>query len=260
MSLQYTATEHVFISPEDDCEMIVDAMLETNYCEEFCIAADFSPEFTARLMEAGFLVMSIKVWDDDEPIIADPESLDPVYKGIIPRYLSLPKIHLERSALFFENLHVKKSIRRLLPLYELRPDAEFERIIDLCVEKHGDDWLTPPLVGSIKKIRALSLNKTARKDGELVPANCAYPASFGLYREGRLAAGEFGVVCGKVYTSYSGFYDEDNAGTVQLILTTQYLCKQGFSFFDLGMPMDYKNDLGAVNVTQFEFVKLFRGE
>jgi Leu/Phe-tRNA-protein transferase len=253
MSLQYTAAGHVFISPEDNCEMVVNAMLETNYCEEFCIAADFSPEFTARLMEAGFLVMSIKIWDDDEPVIADTE-----YKGIVPQYLLLPKIHLIRSALFFENLHIKKSIKRLLPLYELRPDAEFERIIDLCVEKHGNDWLTPPLVDSIKKIRALSLNKTSRKDGELAPANFAYPASFALYREGRLAAGEFGVMCGKVYTSYSGFYDEDNAGTVQLVLTTQYLCKQGFSFFDLGMPMDYKNDLGAVDVTQFEFVKLFR--
>jgi Leu/Phe-tRNA-protein transferase len=246
MTLRYTSAGYIFIYPEDDCEMIVDAMLYTDYHEEFCIAVDFSPEFTARLMSAGFLVMSIKAWDDDEPI------------DTMPQYLSLPKLHLERSALFFENLHVKKSIRRLLPRYELRPDAEFERIIDRCVEKHGNDWLTPPLVESIKKIRALFSDRTVCEDYGLVPTSRPYPASFALYRDNQLVAGEFGVVCGKVYTSYSGFYDEDNAGTVQLVLAAEYLCKQGFSFFDLGMPMDYKTALGAVDVTPLEFVRLFR--
>jgi Leu/Phe-tRNA-protein transferase len=246
MYLKYTTTGYLFISPEDDCKMIVNVMLDTDYHEEFCLAVDFSPEFVARLMEAGFLVMSSKIWDDKEPVIAEPEEIDPIFSGSVPQYLLLPKLHLERSALFFENLIIKKSIKRFLPRYELRPDVEFERIVDRCVEKHGDDWLTSPLVDCIKKIRYL--NKTG-----------VYPMSFALYRGGELVAGEFGVVCGDVYTSYSGYYDEDNAGTVQLILTTQYLSKQGFSFFDLGMPLNYKDDLGAVNITPVEFVSLFRG-
>jgi Leu/Phe-tRNA-protein transferase len=67
------------------------------------------------------------------------------------------------------------------------------------------------------------------------------------------------VVCGKVYTSYSGFYEEYNAGTVQLVKTTKYLQENGFSFFDMGMPLDYKTALGATDISQDEFVKLFRG-
>jgi Leu/Phe-tRNA-protein transferase len=115
-------------------------------------------------------------------------------------------------------------------------------------------------VGCIKKIRELSSRKIqVQNNSRLVPQDGAYPASFALYQDGKLAAGEFGVVSGKVYTSYSGFYDEDNAGTVQLILTTRYLQEQGFSFFDLGMPMDYKNDLGAVDISPEDFVRLFRG-
>jgi len=231
MYLKYTVSGHLFISPEDDCRFIVDAMLATGYNEEFCLAKDFSPDFAARLMEAGFLVMSADIAGED---------------GQKPFYILLPKLHLERSALFFENLHIKKSIRRLLNRYELKADAEFDRIIDRCVSKHGDDWLTPPLVECIKKIRAESADVRA------------YPSSFALYRNGELVAGEFGVICGKVYTSYSGFYDEDNAGTVQLILTTRYLQEQGFAFFDLGMPMDYKTDLGARDIYPDEFVKLFR--
>jgi Leu/Phe-tRNA-protein transferase len=244
MILRYTMSGYLYISPEDDCQAIVNAMLATGYNEEFCIAEDFSPQFNVRLMEAGFLVMSVKVTGNNE----DEK----------PVYFSLPKLHLERSALFFENLKIKKSIKRYLNCFELRPDSDFEYIVDRCVEKHGSDWLTPPLVECIKKIRVTALNGKNEQE-QLLPSTGAYPASFALYRDGKLAAGEFGIVCGKVYTSYSGFYEEDNAGTVQIILAARYLQEQGFSFFDLGMPMDYKNDLGAVNINPEEFTQLFRG-
>jgi len=250
MDLKYTESGYLYISPEDNCKKIVDAMLATNYNEEFCLADVFDSEFIARLMEAGFLVMSASVKNENG------ESF----------YLLLPKLHLVRSALFFDSLHVKKSIRKFLDRYELRADADFEYILDRCVEKHGNGWLTPPLVESIKKIRrSFHKNDDANSSSEkLLPVsserciNCAYPASFALYRDGNFAAGEFGVVCGDVYTSYSGFFDEENAGTVQLILTTRYLEKHGFSFFDLGMPMNYKNDLGAVDISPERFVHLFR--
>jgi Leu/Phe-tRNA-protein transferase len=255
MEVKYTLSGYIYITPLDDCRKVVDNMLETNYNEEYCLADVFDTEFVVRLMEAGFLVMSMNLSKDD------------------PFYILLPKLHLVRSALFYENLHIKKSIRRLLNLYELRADADFDLIIDRCVEKHGDDWLTPPLVDCIKKIRqSAAANNTTFKNvafknaesnhsvnNTLSPVPYVYPASFALYRDGKFVAGEFGIVCGKVYTSYSGFYEEDNAGTVQIIKTTQYLQEHGFSFFDMGMPLDYKTDLGAVDISPEEFVKLFRG-
>jgi len=235
------------ILPEDNCNAVVDQIIADGYDDEFCFALNFEPEFVARLMEAGFLVMSANIRSKNEE----------------PVYILFPKLHLWRSALFFNNLHIKKSIRRFINLYELRPDAEFDRILDRCIEKHGDDWLTPPLVDCIKKIRQGEGVKrhTAPKSSSpnsLLPTPYPYPATFGLYRRGRLVAGDFGVVCGKVYTSYSGYYDEDNAGTVQIILTTRYLQEHGFSFFDLGMPMDYKTMLGAVDINMNRFIQLFR--
>ncbi|MDR2966248.1 MAG: GNAT family N-acetyltransferase [Treponema sp.] len=231
MLLRYTSAGFLIIKPEDNCHAIVDAMLATGYNEEFCIALDFDPEFTARLMDAGFLVMSADIAEIDEEE---------------PFYISMPKLHLERSALFFENLHIKKSVKRLLNKYELKVDTDFNFLIDRCIEKHGSGWLTPPLVECIKEIRRTR------------PTGNAYPTSFSLYRNGSLVAGEFGIICGKVYTSYSGYYDESNAGTVQLILLAKYLQEQGFLFFDLGMPINYKFDLGAVNITPEKFVSLFR--
>ncbi|MCL2193461.1 MAG: GNAT family N-acetyltransferase [Treponema sp.] len=227
MLLRYTETGFLVILPEDNPHRIVDAMLETGYDGDFCVSFDFDPDFIAGLMEAGFLVMSGRFGEDD------------VF------YLPLPKLHLVRSALFFDNLHVKKSIRRYLDRYELRPNADFDLILDRCIGIHGDDWLTPPLVSAIRDIRRHRLRGV-------------YPMSFALYRDGKLVAGEFGVKVGRVYTSYSGYYDESNCGTVQLILATRHMREHGYAFFDLGMPLDYKNSLGAVDIGPDEFVRLFR--
>ena len=210
-------------------------MLATGYCEEFCVSVDFSPEFIAGLMEAGFLVMSAKVSGPGEG----------------PWYILLPKLHLVRSVLFFENLHIKKSIRRFLKRYELRADDSFDFILNRCMEIHGQDWLTPPLIDAIKTIRGID-------DGKARNFFNVRPTSFALYRDGKLVAGQFGITTGRVYTSYSGYYDESNAGTVQLIKTAEYLRDNDFTFFDLGMPLDYKSDLGAWDISPEEFVRRFR--
>lgn len=231
--IRYTQSGQIFIVPGDDPGRIVDVMVDTGYDDEFCYALNFDPAFIAALMEAGFLVMSVPIKPSRGP------------DGRLYRYLLLPKLHLERSVLFWEDLRETKTARRLLKRYELRYDADFDRIVTRCVDVHGADWLTPPLQESIRAIRAF-------KSGPV------RPVSFALYRDGNLVAGEFGVVTGRVYTSYSGYRDEDSAGTVQLVMTGRYLKDAGFAFWDLGMPLDYKDRLGARNVGPGLFVELFR--
>ena len=236
--LRYVPTGHIFIDATDDFDLVVDAILETDYCEEFCLANDFHEPFIRRLMAAGFLVMSMELKDEDSGEENDSKKAKHFY-------ILLPKLHLVRSALFFPDLHIKKSIRHLLSHYELRVDTDFDFILDKCAQIHGSDWLTPPLVRTLKSIH--------RKRAD------ASPVSFAVYREGELKAGEIGVIVGRVYTSYSGYYEEDNAGTVQMILMTRWLEENGFAFLDLGMPLDYKTDLGAKKISPDRFVELFRG-
>ncbi|MDR2418998.1 MAG: GNAT family N-acetyltransferase [Treponema sp.] len=233
-SLRYTSSGYVFISPEDNPDTVVDALLETDYAQEFCVALDFDPRFIAGLMAAGFLVMSTEL-----PVDISGHSVAE------PNFLLLPKLHLIRSILFFSDLHIKKSIKPLLPRYELRVDTDFQGIMERCVHIHGDAWLTLQLQESLTRIRNY-------QDPQV------RPISFGVYRNGELKAGEFGVLAGRVYTSYSGYYDENSAGTVQMVLTAQYLKEQGFAFLDLGMPLDYKDTLGACNLEPQRFVTLFR--
>jgi Leu/Phe-tRNA-protein transferase len=229
--IRYTHSGHIVIAPEDDCDTLAELLPLVDYNEDFCLALNFEPRFIARLMAAGFLVMSMNLQGEK------PEEPDTT--------ILLPKHHLIRSCLFFPELHVKKSIRPRLSRYELRFDADFDLILDKCLEIHGSDWLTSPLVKAIRDMRA---------DSSL-PAR---PVSFGLYREQTLVAGEFGIVAGRVYTSYSGYTEESNAGTAQMILTAGYLEKSGFAFWDLGMPLDYKLTLGAREISREDFMDRFR--
>jgi Leu/Phe-tRNA-protein transferase len=222
------------MGPEDDCDQVVDAMLTTGYSGEFCVGLDWNLLFIARLMKAGFLVMSAAMVDMDES------------GELFLRDIVLPKLHLIRSALFFPALHVKRSVKSRLSRYELRFDTDFEIIVNKCLETHGDEWLTPSLVNTLFLLREQS------------GADFPRPVSFSLYRDGKLKAGEFGVICGRAYTSYSGYREEDNAGTVQMILMVRALEEAGFAFLDFGMPLDYKTDLGAQNISPEEFVRLFR--
>jgi Leu/Phe-tRNA-protein transferase len=231
--LRLTQDGMIFLGPEDDCDTVVDIMLDTNYSEEFCIAFDWDPAFIARLMKAGFLVMSEQI------LIKDSAG------NVVEKTIVLPKLHLVRSALLFHELHIKKSARRFLDRYELSFDSDFETIVQKCVAVHGDCWLTPALLEALYTIRSCR-------------GSPVKPVSFGVYRGGKLVAGEFGVVSGRVYTSYSGYHDEDNSGTVQMILMVRYLEKAGFDFLDFGMPLDYKTDLGARNISPENFVDLFR--
>jgi len=207
---------------------IADYILQNRYPYEFVISECFEPGFVAELASAGFLVMS--------------EDLN------FPNgdFILLPKHHLIRSVLFFEDLHTGRTARRLLPKYTLKPGANYEEIVQNCINTHGDEWLTPPLVNCLAKIRSLK-NAPVR------------PYSFALYREDKLIAGEFGIISGRVYTSYSGYCTEKSSGRVQMILTAMHLEKEGFAFWDLGMPLDYKYTLGAKDITIKDFIVRFRG-
>ena len=221
----------ILIFPGDEPDSVVDALVAASYGEEFCLSPSFDPSFVASLMASGFLVMSTRIPGDGRAIL-------------------LPKLHRRRSVVDFADLHESRSVRRVLDRYELRFDETFDEVLDGCVATHGDEWLTDELAGSLRTIRAEGLSAGDGRD--------ARPVSFALFRGGSLVAGEFGVIAGAVYTSYSGYRTENSAGTAQLVLTGRFLRDRGFSFWDLGMPLEYKERLGARTVGTAEFVARFR--
>lgn len=227
--VRFTQGGYIYIDQQDDLDFIVSVIGSETYQEEFCISRGFSPTFIASLMAQGFLVMSMQVQESENEFVT----------------ILLPKHHLMRNVLFFDKLHVSKNVKRVLPRYELKADDNFELILQRCVETHGDAWLTEELCASL-----VSLWKN--------PYPCVKMFAFGLYRDEKLVAGEVGVIVGKVYTSYSGYRTENNSGSVQIMKTAKYLEKNGFHFWDLGMPLDYKYTFGTIDISKNEFVELFK--
>jgi len=46
MYLKYTLSGHLYISPDDDCQKTVDAMIATDYGEEFCLPWILAPNLS----------------------------------------------------------------------------------------------------------------------------------------------------------------------------------------------------------------------
>jgi Leu/Phe-tRNA-protein transferase len=226
--VKYSMDGYIIIEPQNDPNEIMDIIIKTKYDREYCISYSFDSIFISNLMSAGFLVMS-------------------KYKHIENKntLVVLPMHHITRSILNFRDLHISRTQKRYIKQYTLKFDHDFEKIINKCVNIHRSVWLSKELVDAILKIKHESIGNIN-------------PVSFGVYKNGELKAGEFGIISGKVFTSYSGYHEENNAGTIQMILTAKYLSNHNFSFWDLGMPLKYKQGLGAININLEEFLQMFR--
>jgi len=211
--------------PPEDCDALADWM-EDSYPEEFIASASFEPDFVDALCRSGFIPMATLGGDEAEYLI--------------------PKMHVDRSVMRPSSAVVTRTARRQSPRYELALDESFDETLDACVATHGDGWLRPLLVASWKELFATRDSRAVRL------------SSMELYAEGRLAAGEIGVFAGASYTSLTGFRRETGAGTVQLAATARYLELVGVELWDLGMPLDYKEGLGAEVVPRAEFMARFR--
>ena len=72
---------------------------------------------------------------------------------------------------------------------------------------------------------------------------------------GALAGGELGYSVGGIYSSLTGFSNENNAGSVQLGALGKLLMECGFRYWDLGMGMEYKTKLGAEMMRRSDFLE-----
>lgn len=213
-----------FIRSIEEIKDLDDRMSRTN--KEFALSRTFDPHFLDAAVPLGYFPMAIPL---------SPKA-----------YACAIKVHKKRSIIRFGDFHVSKNTRKKANRFEFSINKAFQTVVAMCVEQHGENWLYPPLR---RAFTYMNEHPTEFKTKVV---------SVEVWSEGNVVAGELGYVVGRVYTSLTGARTMDSSGTVQLAALGKLLERSGFAFWDLGMHMDYKKDLGGAEVARADFHAEYR--
>jgi Leu/Phe-tRNA-protein transferase len=217
-----------------------------NYFDFIIISSSLDKQFIEILMKYGFVILAGKYMVDTyNHKILNFDSLYQNKKNIPIQEVIIAKFYNKYKIVFLDNFHIPKSTYNKLNKYELRIDTDFDLIVDKCAKIHGEQWLFENTRNLYKKL----YRKSSLYFGF---------TSFAVYHNNELKAGEFGCVIENMYISYSGFYEESGAGTIQLIKMFQYLRESGFECCNLFGGGDYKYRLGAVDINLKNYLELIK--
>jgi len=236
---------------EFDLEFILDYLsnyetFDINYFDLTIFSVSFDTLLISKLIENGFVILSGKcMFDTYNQKILDQDNININKENIAAQEFIAAILYKKYPMILLNDLHIPKSVFRKLHKYELRVDTDFDIIVDKCSKTHGENWLFENMRNLFKKLYRES-------------SPYFRFTSFALYRDNELKAGEFGCVIGNMlYISYSGYYEESGAGTIQLTKMFQFLEESNFIYCNLFGCNDYKYKLGATDIYLKQYLCLF---
>jgi Leu/Phe-tRNA-protein transferase len=204
------------------------------------------------------------------PIASQQRGLPSANNRYLPssRIMLLPKLHEHRCMIPLQGqtpFHVSKSIRKKTrnAAFHLTLNRSFEQVVSECWKQHGNHhcWLYEPLISRFRQLQQATCRNqpySARlSDNNTCPVHFY---SVELWdSDNELVAGELGYTVGSVYTSLTGFSNQDSAGSIQLTALGILLQQSNFTMWDLGMEMPYKLNIngegGTILMPRHEFVQ-----
>lgn len=150
-----------------------------------------------------------------------------------------------RLLLFLDELHISRSLRRVLNRGDFRAtaDRDFEGVIACCagVRRKGSPgtWITD----------------------EMMEAYCGlheegHAHSVEVWKGDRLVGGIYGVSLGRAFFGESMFSLVSNASKVALVRLAELLRDKGFDWIDCQVSSDHLLRMGARQVARAEFLDL----
>lgn len=146
-----------------------------------------------------------------------------------------------RAVITRETAKVPKRLRRYRRHTELetRFNEDFETIIQQCSEERGG-WLTPELIDIYLEVHKLG-----------------FTATVGTYRGDQLVGGLWGLAVGRVFSVYSLFHRENQAGAFAMAALTDNVAKDGYwSVVDCGAITANTVRYGATEIPEKQFCEL----
>lgn len=155
----------------------------------------------------------------------------------------------QRSVLFFPELHVSRTLKRLLKSgkYRVTFDTAFDQVLKNCAAPrdynwHSLTWLTP---------RFMALFAELNRKG--------HTHSYEIWNaDGELVAGGFGTVVGRVFVGESMFSREPDTSKLGSIVLYAHLKRWGFAFVDARDSTSVLAKSGYRNIPRAEFEALMK--
>ena len=152
---------------------------------------------------------------------------------------------VDRGILPLDGLRVTRSLRKMLPRYEIRIDSDFPAVLDGCGDRHrAGRWIN-------RDIRRIY--------GELFEAGRVHCVE-AWTPEGELAGGLYGVGIGGFFAGESMFHRPDigrDASKAALVALVELLSRPGDAahrLLDVQWRTDHLASLGVVEVDRTEYL------
>lgn len=149
-----------------------------------------------------------------------------------------------RSVLFFDSLHIQKSMRPYLNSdeYTFTLDTAFTDVMIACANAPGrgkdGTWISQSMIEVYTSLHRMGVAHSAEiKKGE------------------KLVGGLYGVSLGKAFFGESMFSNEKNMSKLAFIRLSQYLERRDYDFIDCQVPTEHLSRLGAKNITRQEYLE-----
>jgi leucyl/phenylalanyl-tRNA---protein transferase len=143
-----------------------------------------------------------------------------------------------RAILPLDAFHLSRSLRKTLRTgrFDVTRDAAFEAVVTRCAER-AETWINAQIEASYLELHRL---------GHAHSVEC--------WQEDELVGGLYGVKLGGAFFGESMFSTRPDASKVALAWLVARLRVGGFSLLDCQFMTDHLRSLGAVEVTQKDYV------
>lgn len=154
----------------------------------------------------------------------------------------------ERALLFFDELHISRSLKKELQraTYRFTLNQSFAEVIECCShlenrKRQRGTWITP-----------------AMKDAYEALHQAGFAYSFECRDNQELVAGIYGVTLGRTVSAESMFYRQSNASKIALIHLVEHFRAQGITWIDFQVLNPFTKTLGAREVPRAKFLELLK--
>jgi len=180
----------------------------------------------------------------NKPVKLTTEILEACYRaGAFPMADSFGRIEFyrsdPRSVLEFEDLHVPRSLRRVLRkgTFEVRVDEDFEGVIRACADRE-ETWISAEIVDAYIRLH-----------------HAGKAHSVEAYAAGELAGGLYGVALGGAFMGESMFTRIRDASKVCFVNLVDRLQERGYGLLDCQIQNPHLARFGAREMPEHEYLR-----